>query len=146
VNDSSYSVSGQALDGLTKLNPSEAYTLAKKYSSDALGKLGQVVSKAIMANATEEDFDIVLKSFQDAPLTREKVQSIIPFGNYLAKLKNQDDVKKGVEAIMDVRNQVPERFRKFIDPGIKPAFDKISESQKAQGHADFANYVDGLLK
>ena len=49
VNDSSYSVSGAALDGLTKLEPEQAYTLAKKYSNDAKGKLGEVVTKTLMA-------------------------------------------------------------------------------------------------
>ncbi len=146
VNDSSYSVSGQALDGLIKLNPSEGYTLAKKYSSDARGKLSEVVSKAIMANATEEDFDIVYKSFKDAPLSQAKIREAIMFGNYLAKLRNSDNVRKGVDAIMDVRNQVPERFRKYVDPGIQPTFNKISEAQKAQGNIQLANYIDGLLK
>ena len=65
VSDSSYSVSGAALDGLIKLDPSEAYTLAKKYSRNARGKLGSVASKVIMENATEEDFNIILENYKN---------------------------------------------------------------------------------
>ncbi|HSV09882.1 MAG TPA: M1 family metallopeptidase, partial [Hanamia sp.] len=60
VTDSSYSVSGAALEGLANLEPEEAYMLAKKYSNDALGKLGNVVSDIIMKTASPEDFDFLL--------------------------------------------------------------------------------------
>ena len=146
VNDSSYSVSGQALDGLMKLHPSEAYNLAKKYSKDAKGKLGEVVSKSIMANATEEDFDIVYKAFKDVPLSQAKIREAIQFGNYLATLKDSSHVREGVDAIMDTRNQVPEKYRKYVDPGIRPAFQKISQAQQSQGNTDLANYINGLLQ
>jgi len=146
VNDSSYSVSGQALDGLMKLHPSEAYNLAKKYSKDAKGKLGEVVSKSIMANATEEDFDIVFKAFKDVPLSQAKIREAIQFGNYLATLKDSSHVREGVDAIMDTRNQVPEKYRKYVDPGIRPAFQKISQAQQSQGNTDLANYINGLLQ
>ena len=44
VDDSSYSVAGASLEGLANLEPDQAYSLAKKYSNDALGKLGDVVA------------------------------------------------------------------------------------------------------
>lgn len=146
VNDSSYSVSGTALDGLSKLQPEQAYTLAKKYSKGARGKLSGVASKIIMENATEEDFDLIYDQFKNSPLSQSKIQETFAFGNYLAKVKNGANVRKGVDAIMDVRNQVPERFRKFVDPGFKQAFGKISAARKASGDNELANYIDGLIK
>ena len=146
VNDSSYSVSGAALDGLSKLEPEQAYTLAKKYAKDAKGKLGSVTSKIIMDNATEEDFDLIFDQYKNSPLSQNKIQETFGFANYLTKVKNSADVRKGVDAIMDVRNQVPERFRKFVDPGFKQAFGKISAARKANGDNELANYIDGLIK
>ncbi len=146
VNDSSYSVSGAALDGLSKLQPDQAYVLAKKYSSDAKGKLGSVAGNIIMSNATEDDFDIIYNQYKNSPLSQAKVQQTGGFANYLAKLKDPAKVKKGVDEIMTFRNQIPEQFRKFVDPAFKQFFGKISAAQKSAGNNDAANYIDALLK
>lgn len=146
VNDSSYSVSGAALDGLSKLEPEQAYTLAKKYNADARGKLGSVVTKILMANATEDDFNTIFENYKNSPLSQSKIQETISFGNYLAKVKNAENVRKGVDAIMNVRNQVPEQYRHFVDPGIKQTFNKISAAKRSEGNTELADYVDGLLK
>ncbi len=146
VNDSSYSVSGQALDGLAKLQPGQAYTLAKKYGKDARGKLSNISSKLIMENATEEDFDLIFDQYKNSPLSQNKIQETFAFGAYLVKVKNSANVRKGVDEMMNLRNQVPERFRKFVDPGFKQSFSKISAARKASGDNELANYIDGLIK
>ena len=146
VSDSSYSVSGAALEGLSALEPAEAYQLAKKYSGDAKGKLGIVVSKAIMQNSSEEDFDFILKNYENAPGNQDKVQETMNFANYLAKVKNADNVRKGVDVILAFRNQIPQQYQKYVDPAIKQAFDKVSASTKAEGNIQLTEYIDGLLK
>ena len=67
VNDSSYSVAGEALKGLSKLDAANAYSLAKKYSADAKGTLGEVVNKIIIDNGTEADFDFIATRYEEAP-------------------------------------------------------------------------------
>ena len=146
VNDSSYSVAGASLDGLIKLNPDQAYTLAKKYSADARGTLGTVVMKALMANATEDDFNAIYDNYKNSPVSQSKVQESIYFANYLTKVKNADNVRKGVDEIMKFRNKIPERYRQFIDPGFKQIFNKIATSKRSEGNTELADYIDGLLK
>ncbi len=146
VTDSSYSVAGSALSGLITLEPEQAYSLAKKYSTDAKGRLGEVVAKAIMANATPEDFNIIFENFKNSPLSQAKIQETISFGNYLAQVKNADQVRQGVDEIMNVRNQVPEKYRRFIDQAFKQPFGKISSAQRSLGNTQLADYIDGLLK
>ena len=146
VNDSSYSVSGAALEGLANLQPEEAYSLAKKYSNDALGKLGDVVSTIIMKTASPEDFDFLLNHFKNLPLSEEKIKDAFTFAKYLATVKNAANVKAGVDEIMKFRNQIPEQYRGFLDPGFKQAFSKISTAQKVDGNTDLSNYINGLLK
>src|SRR5664279_248167 len=68
VNDSSYSVSRAALNGLINLEPSRAYTLVKKYSNNARRKSEIVSTKAIMANANEHDFNIIMENFKNSPV------------------------------------------------------------------------------
>lgn len=146
VNDSSYSVSGAALDGLVKLEPSGAYSLAKKYSNNARGKLGNVVIKVIMENAAEDDFNIILENYKNSALTQSKVQATFTLANYLANVKNGANVKKGVDEIMKLRNEIPERFRSFVDPGLKQAFGKISSAKRSEGNTELADYISNLIK
>ena len=70
INDSSYSVAGAALEGLKNLEPAKAYELAKKYSSDAKGDLGDVINDVLMAEGTEADFDLLAGRYEKMPLIR----------------------------------------------------------------------------
>jgi len=142
VNDSSYSVAGASLEGLERLEPTKAYELAKKFSSDAKGGLGTVVNKAIISNGTETDFDLIAKNYQETPPSQEKIGSTIDFGGYLEKLNDNAKIKKGIDYIMIFRNQIPEEYRNFTDPSFKAAFDKLS---KAKG-AEITEYISNVFK
>jgi aminopeptidase N len=146
VNDSSYSVSGAALEGLANLEPEQAYALARKYSNDALGKLGDVVSGIIMKKASPDDYNFLLEHFKNEPLSQDKIKSAFTFAKYLATIKDPEQVKKGVDEIIKFRNQIPEQYWGYIDPAFKQAFSKISATQKALGNSEIANYVNELLK
>lgn len=127
VNDSSYSVAGAALNGLAALEPANAYTLAKKYSSDAKGDLGSAVDGIIMENGTEADFDFIATRFDKAPLSNAKFESLDAFCTYLAKVGNIANVKKGIDMVIKFRNQIPESYRGFTDPAIADALKKVSK-------------------
>jgi len=129
VNDSSYSVAGAALEGLIALNPDKAYELAKKYSNDAKGDLGDVVNEEIIKNGTEADFDFVANRFDKMPLSQEKVQAIPVFAGYLEKISDIVKVKKGIDVVVKFRNAIPEQFRGFVDPMIKAALSKLGKSK-----------------
>ncbi|HEV8079528.1 MAG TPA: M1 family metallopeptidase [Chitinophagaceae bacterium] len=146
VSDSSYSVAGAALEGLSKLDPANAYTLAKKYSGDAKGKLGNVISASIMSGGTEADFDFVLNQYKTAPPSQEKIQLTSEFADYLTKIKDGSKVRKGVDEMMKFRNLIPEQFRNFTDPSFKSSFDKLSKAQRDAGNKEVADYVSGLIK
>ncbi len=146
VGDSSYSVSGASLEGLSKLDPANAYVLAKKYSGDAKGKLGEVILSAVLANGTESDFDFVYDQYKNAPPNQQKLQMSNTFSDYLIMVKNEAQVRKGIDVIMVFRNLVPEQFRKFTDPTFKQAFEKLSKAKRDQGNAQLADYVGGLIK
>jgi len=142
VNDSSYSVSGAALNGLASLEPANAYELAKKYSSDAKGDLGEAVDGIIMENGTEADFDFIANRFDKAPLSQSKFQSMDAFCDYLSKMGNTSNIKKGIDMVIKFRDAIPENFRNFTDPAIKEALGRIS---KAKG-SEIADYIKSLWK
>ncbi len=141
INDISYSVAGAALEGLVELDPVKAYELAKKYSTDAKGDLGDVVSDVIMSNGTEADFDLIASRYDKMPLSQEKIAGSATFAEYLEKVQNIANVKKGIDLIIKFRNAVPEQFRGFVDPTLKGGLNKLA---KAKGK-EIEDYVaDGF--
>lgn len=142
INDSSYSVAGAALEGLIGLEPAKSYELAKKYSKDAKGDLGDVVNEIIIKEGTEADFDFIAKRFDEMPLSQEKLQAVTTFAGYLEKVKDITNVKKGIDAILKFRNAVPEQFRGFVDPMISGALGKVG---KAKGK-EIEDYITNGMK
>ncbi len=142
INDSSYSVAGAALEGLLELEPTKAYDLAKKYSSDAKGDLGDVVSEVIMSQGTEADFDMIAGRYEKMPLSQEKVGASATFAGYLEKVQNIANVKRGIDLIIKFRNAVPEQFRGFVDPTIKGGLNKLG---KAKGK-EIEDYIAAGMK
>ncbi len=142
VTDSSYSVAGAALEGLAALDSSNAYTLAKKYGNDAKGALGTVVTKILIANGTEDDFDFVAKNYNDAPPSFDKLSMTKKFGDYLLKVNDISKLKKGIDYMMKFRNIIPEAYRGQTDPAFKAALDKIS---KAKG-TEIDDYIKSVFK
>jgi aminopeptidase N len=142
INDSSYSVAGAALEGLIGLEPARGYELAKKYSKDAKGALGDVVNEIIIKEGTEADFDLIAKRFDEMPLSQEKLAAVATFASYLEKLQNIASVKKGIDGILKFRNAVPEQFRGFVDPMITGALNKVG---KAKGK-EIEDYISNGMK
>jgi aminopeptidase N len=142
VVDSSYSVAGAALAGLAALEPANAYTLAKKYSTDAKGDLGAVVDDIIMSSGTEADFDFITNRFDKAPLGQAKFQSLDVYCDYLTKVNSIARLKKGVDAVLKFRNAIPENFRNFTDPAITDALSKVA---KGKGK-EIEDYISNGLK
>lgn len=142
INDSSYSVAGACLEGLVGLDPSKAYELAKKYSTDAKGDLGDVVNDVVIKQGTEADFDFIAGRFDKMPLSQEKLTATGTFAGYLEKVQDNANVKKGIDLIIKFRNLVPEQFRNFVDPTIKGALNKLG---KAKGK-EIEDYISNGLK
>lgn len=142
VNDSSYSVAGAALKGLVALDAANAYTLAKKFSSDAKGALGNAVNDVLVSNGTEADFDFISAMYNDAPLSQEKLTGTGKYAAYLIKVNDLTKVKAGIDNIMKFRNAIPLSFRGQVDPSIKGSLDKIS---KAKG-LEIEEYVKSVFK
>ena len=146
ADDSSYSVSGAALEGLIMIDPANAYALAKKYSNDARGKLGTIVSQILMVKGTEEDFELIANHYKNEPPGDDKILMSSLFTNYLTKVSNADKVKSAVDIIFTYRNTISEEYKSFIDPVFKSAFNKLSKAKRDEGNKELADYIGGLMK
>lgn len=127
INDSSYSVSAAALEGIAELDGSRGVTLAKKLSTDAKGALGGVISDVLISKSTEADFDYVAKMYSEAPLSQEKIEMTGSFCSYLGKVTDLAKIKKGIDIVIEFRNQIPEQYRSFTDAPIKAGIDKVAK-------------------
>ena len=146
LNDSSYSVAGAALEGLIILDRSNAYTLAKKYSNDARGKLGTLVTQILLVNGTEEDYHVIVDHYMNEPSGDDKILMSTLFANYLTKISDADKVRSAVDMIFTYRNTVPAEYKSFIDPAFKTAFNKLSKAKMEDGNKELADYISGLVK
>jgi aminopeptidase N len=142
LSDSSYSVAGASLDALAALEPSTAYELAKKYSNDAKGGLGEIVGDIIMAQGNEADFDFIATKYNQMPLSQEKVEGTPAFCAYLEKVNNLDNVKSGIDMVIKFRNAVPDQYKGFIDPVVISSLNKLA---KAKG-IEIEKYISEKMK
>lgn len=142
VNDSSYSVAGAAFKGLNTLKPESSYDLAKKYSNDAKGTLGDEIIKVLISQGKAEDFPIIAKTFADMPLSQEKFSQTEKFAEFLLKVNDLEQIKEGIRHMIDMRNAIPEQFRNFVDASFEKQFKKISQAKGAEIEA----YIKQVFK
>ena len=142
VKDSSYSVAGAALEGLNMLDSANAYALAKTFVNDARGKLGEVVAGVIMLNGTENDFDFILKQYQQTPPGQQKFEATAAFCEYLTKINDVDKIKRGIDEIVAFKNMIPETYRSFTDQIINSALQKVASAKGSEVKA----YIDNAVK
>lgn len=142
VSDSSYSVAGAAFKGLVSQKPEAAYELAKKYSTDAKGRLGEEIINVIISKGSETDFDFVSNKYKRAPLSQEKISMTDKYAEFLSKLNDMKVIKTGIDDIITFRNAIPDQFRGFLDGPMKKSLDKIS---KAKGK-EIEDYVNSVFK
>lgn len=142
VGDSSYTVAGAALTGLIAVDEENAYTLAKKYSSDAKGPLAEAVSDVMYKKGNEADFDFIANTFDALPLGQEKVTAVAKFAGYLKNLTNLDNVKKGIDKIIFFRNQIPQEFMQYVDGLFKSSLNSIGAAKGAAIQA----YIDERMR
>jgi aminopeptidase N len=147
VNDSSYSISGEALDALSVIDSLAAFKEAKRLSKlPAKGKLAGAISEGLIKFGDEGAYEVIAKNFADLPLGQAKFEMMQPFANFLAKVQDNEKVKKGVDLIVEFREAVPQSFRGQTDPFINNMILKGLATKKASaGMKEQADYINSKL-
>lgn len=117
VNDSSYSVSGHALAALSKVDSVSALAIAKQLKAKpSKGVLNTAIKSTIAKSGDESMFDEILDEFTKANL-QLKFNTVTDLGNFIGAVKNTEKVKKGIDAIVKLRDEeVPVPVRSQTDP------------------------------
>jgi len=147
VNDSSYSIAGEALGALAQLDPDAALATAKSFSKKPMkGKLAATVSQVLIEGGTEEDFDVIAGNFAKLPVSDSKFEALQPFGEYLGKLTNTEKVKKGVDMIVEFREAIPSAYKAQTSPFINNVILKgIFTKKNAAGLKEQADYIQSKI-
>jgi aminopeptidase N len=142
INDSSYSVAGSALEALGLIDDAAAAGEAKKLL--ALPAKG-ILKGALFAYTDESKYDSLASVFEKLPLGNAKFFMVSGFASFLGRVKNTNNLEKGVDLIVQFRDTIPQQFRSNTDPFINSALKGIREKKEATGLKEQANYIKSKL-
>lgn len=144
--DSSYSIAGAALDALALIDGQQAFAIVNQISKEEnRGRLANAIANTTIKFGDESAFDFIADNFEEMPLTLAKVEMCKTYGEYLAKVTNATNFKKGVDQIVDVRNSIPGQARAQYDPVINGYLKAIADKKEAAGAKELADYVRSKL-
>ena len=147
VNDSSYTVSGSALEALSDIDSAGALAEAKRLAAQpAKGKLSSVITAIMIEAGDESSADMILKNFESMPLSQNKFNLLQSMGAFLGKTKNTDIFKRGIDDIVTFRDAIPEAFKGQTDPFINGVLLKgLAAKKKEAGLTEQSDYVISKL-
>ena len=153
--DSSYTVSGNALQALTKVDANAATTIARDLSlKPARGALQEAILSAFVKSGDESMADKIIGDFAKMPLSQGKFNALNNLSSYLAAIRNTEKVKWGIDEIVKFRDAIPEGFRGQTDPFIngmilKGILTSKSEDLKRDTNntslAELVNYIKSKM-
>jgi aminopeptidase N len=119
IRDSSYSVSGNALEALSLVDEDAAMLKAKELSkTPSKGILKESIMTMIAKSGDESMANELIGGFEKMPMSEGKFNALNSLNEYLGALKDIDLVKRGVDAITKFRDEVPENFKNQTNPYI----------------------------
>lgn len=130
INDSSYTVSGNALVSLFLLDSAVAYQQAKAlYPKPARGVLKDAVQTILIHSGDETVGNKMLEEFAALPIGNAKFSMLESMGIYLTASNDPQTVRKGVDEIVKLRDAIPEGFRAQTDPALNGVLKEIATAK-----------------
>lgn len=147
VYDSSYTVSGFALEALSKIDSVNALNKAVSLSKQpAKGKLDESINTVLIASGNEEVYDRISAKFAKMGISNQAFQMVPQMTEMLAKVNNTEKVKSGVDMITAFRDKVPTDYRPQTDPYINGLLKGLADKKTAAGLTEQAAYINGKLQ
>jgi aminopeptidase N len=147
VRDSSYTVSGNALEALSVVDADAAVLEAKDMINEpSKGRLSNAINSVIIKSGDESLFDVVLNKFEKSPFGQAKFNLLQGLGEMAGKTKNPAKTKQVVDAIVKFRDAVPEAFKGQTDTFINGTLLKDLAKKKMEGGLpEQADYIKSKL-
>lgn len=154
IHDSSYTIAGNALTALGKLEPETSLSLARELAKKpAKGVLQSAIMTEIVKSGDESMAEEIIGGFAKMPLSQIKFQALGGISSYLAAIKNPEMVKRGVDEIVKFRDEIPEAYRSQTDPyingmilkGLLAKKDKEAKESSDEKLKELAEYIKSKL-
>lgn len=148
IQDSSYSVSGAALDALSKVDSSAALQFAKKLSAfKAKGRLDAAINRILIASGDESIFDKLTAQFAGMGLTNEKFMLLQQLAEMTGNMQNKLNIRKSIDLITSFRDEIPGSVKEETDSYINGVLlQGIKQRLKARGETELVTYLEGKMK
>lgn len=146
INDSSYSVAGASLEALLKRDNAAALAAAKKIAAGGKlkGAMTGSITKVLAQSGDESAFNLVATTFDNMPLSEAKFNLLPTFCEYLGKISNTADFKKGVDAVISFREVLkPYGYDQVVNNFLTNATIKAKEAKMATA-ADKSVYKEQI--
>ncbi|MBA2745128.1 MAG: M1 family metallopeptidase [Flavisolibacter sp.] len=146
VNDSSYTVAGNALEALSRVDSADAANEAKRLSAfPSKGRLASVI-RSLLSSNDRSGADQMLSDFEKLPFGQEKFAALQGLFEFLVSTSQLDQFKRGVDALMAFQDQVPAAYKEQIGPALTEALRELQKEKIANGQQAFADYIELKLK
>ncbi len=147
LKDSSYSVAGNSLLALGLIDSTMALEEARKLSAQNVkGELFRAMTNTFYNYAGESEFDSLASDFDNLPFGNNKLMLLEPFSDYLKRVKNNDNFRKGIDMIVKLRDMIPfqyaPQFQGYINGMI---LNGIAATKKSEGMTEQAEYVKSKI-
>ncbi|HEV7783396.1 MAG TPA: M1 family metallopeptidase, partial [Chitinophagaceae bacterium] len=154
TSDSSYTVAGNALTALGKVDPALASAVAKQLSDKpSKGLLREAVMNEIVKSGDETMADKIIGDFAKMPMSQAKFQALNTIATYLGAIKDPTKIKWGIDEIVSFRDGVPANYRVQTDPfingvvlkGLLTKKDKEAKESQNAAAKEVAEYIKSKL-
>lgn len=146
LSDSSYTVAGNALEALAKIDSAAAVDQAIRLSAQpAKGVLAGAIAKVLIKYGNESAADAVLSTFEKMPFGQAKFDAMPALITYLEKLNNGTQFKRGVDAVLNFVGQLPESFRGQVYNFVGQLLTKVQQTKASQNQPELAKYIETKL-
>jgi aminopeptidase N len=145
VNDSSYTVSGNALEALSLVDSAGAIAEAKRLSAmPSKGKLANVIKK-LSAGSDLVAGTKLLADFEAMPLGQNKFAALEGVFELIASTNSIDLLKRAVDDVIQLEKDIPEAFRAEATNQLNAGLREIQAKKAADGMKDQADYIESKL-
>ncbi|HVG41153.1 MAG TPA: M1 family metallopeptidase [Chitinophagaceae bacterium] len=146
LTDSSYTVAGNALEALGKVDSVAAFNEAKRLAgTKTKGKLSDAITKSIIRYGDESSAEFVLSNFENLPFGQAKFEALQPLVEFLSKVKSLETFKRGVDGITAFHMAIPEAYRGQVTPVLNNMLQTLQKTKEAAGMKEQADYVKSQL-
>lgn len=142
INDSSYTVAGNALEALNRIDTTAAFDEAKRLSAGTVKGRLAAATKTIISSKDKDAAAKVLADFEAMPLGQEKFQALGGVFELVASTSDLTLFKRGIDDILALGAAIPENFREQAMGQIYGALRQLQKEKASNGLTEQAGYLD----